>query len=121
MAGRFLLLAAAARDDAILDQTLGQLFEGTCRELLLPGRTLPRELVEHARLLGGDKHAQVLVSGAFLDFVWRKNSHLVFQAGVVSWSSCRSSSSTSAVTRDVNWGCRACLTASASMMDDTIR
>src|SRR5688572_33231412 len=119
MAGRFLLLAAAARDDAILDQTLGQLFEGTCRELLLPGRTLPRELVEHARLLGGDKHAQVLVSGAFLDFVWRKNSHLVFQAGVVSWTIAGSSPPTTPVPRASNWACRAGSRASASRRADT--
>src|SRR5690349_24420024 len=56
------LLAAAAGYDAIGNGAAGQLFHRARRQLLLARRrAVPRELVQHARMLGRDQHAEVLV------------------------------------------------------------
>src|SRR5205085_4809012 len=56
------LLGAAARHDAVHDASRRQLLHRARRELLLSRRRpVARELVEHARVLRGDEHAEVLV------------------------------------------------------------
>src|SRR3954471_8644137 len=60
--GGSLLRAAAARDDAVLDVAAGELLERAGGELLVALlRAAERGLVEQARVLRGDEHAEVLV------------------------------------------------------------
>src|SRR5438094_8283688 len=72
------LLGAAARHDAIDDASRRQLFHRSRGELLLTRRrAVARELVQHARVLGGDEHAEVLVRRLVLtdDVAGSKNTH----------------------------------------------
>src|SRR3954467_13821456 len=70
------LLRATARNDVVLDVALRQLLERLGRQLLFPRRrTVARKLIQHARILGGDEHAEVLVGGVVRDLNGRKNSH----------------------------------------------
>ncbi len=65
----------AARHHAVLDLTMGELFKRACRELLLVRRAIAGKLIEHARELGRDEHAEILV-GRVLRYVGRsKNLH----------------------------------------------
>src|SRR5439155_13346704 len=70
------LLAAAARDNAIVEMADGQLFHRPLRQLLLAHRrAIAWKLVEHARVLGGDEHAEVFVGGVLGDFERCEYSH----------------------------------------------
>ena len=65
----------AARHHAVLDLTVGEFFQRARGKLFLVRRAIAGKLIEHARELGRDEHAEILV-GRVLRYVGRsKNLH----------------------------------------------
>jgi len=70
------LLRAAPRNYAVLDLAAGELFESTCRQLLLTAcRPVARKLVDHSRKLRSDENAELLVGRVLRDVVRNENLH----------------------------------------------
>src|SRR5206468_3951497 len=95
------LFAALSRNYAILQVALRELFERTGRELLLTHcGTIPRKLVEDARVPGRYEHGEVFVPRMSGCFAWSKNSHEIslccrdLRRASISCSSFRISSAT---------------------------
>src|SRR5690348_17902084 len=79
MRGPLALFRATTRDDAVHDVRARQLLHRSRRQLfLLRRRTVARKLVEHARVLRGNEHREILVRRllATNDITRSKDTHL---------------------------------------------
>src|SRR5512138_1060950 len=75
-------LGPPLRDYAVLNVAARQLLEGARGQLLLARRrAIARKLVEHARELRRDEHAEVLVACMLRDFAGGVHSHGLLRPG----------------------------------------